>query len=212
MKSNKRYYWDKIYKKISIEDPPSSFAKFCIKSFIKKSKNKKILDIGCGNGRDLIFFSKYLQSFGIDKSNTAINILKRKYKKNKNISLKRVDLKNLNPITLGKYDYLYMRFLLHAVDLKIQNKLLKNLKKIMKKGAIAMCEFRTDKDPLKNFGKKISKNETYTDHYRRFINYKDFLKTLKICTYKVIFKTERRGLSIYKKDNPVLGRIIFKNN
>lgn len=154
MKYKKKYYWDKIYKKISLKDPPSSFAKFCIKFFIKKGKNKKILDIGCGNGRDLIFFSKYLFSFGIDKSNTAIKILKKKHKNNKNILLKRVDLKNLNPIMLGKYDYLYMRFLLHAVDLKIQDKLLKNLKKIMKKSAIVMCEFRTDKDPLKKVGKK----------------------------------------------------------
>ena len=212
MKFKKRYYWDKIYRKISTKDPPSTFAKYCLKFFIKKIKNKKILDIGCGNGRDLTFFSKYLFSFGIDKSNIAIKTLKKKHKKNKNILLKRVDLKKIDPKILGKFDYLYMRFLLHAVDRNIQDKLLKNLKKIMKKSSIVMCEFRTDKDPLKKIGKKIGNNETYTDHYRRFINFQEFLNILKKNSFKVIFKTEKRGLSIYKKDNPVLGRIIFKNN
>ena len=74
-----------------------------------------------------------------------------------------------------------------------------------------MLEFRTDKDPLKKRGKKLSKNETFTDHYRRFINFNNFLDFLKINLFKVLYKVERKSLSIHKKDNPVLGRVIITN-
>jgi hypothetical protein len=80
----------------------------------------------------------------------------------------------------------------------------------MKKNCIIMAEFRSDKDPLMKLGKKISENETYTDHYRRFINFEKFMDTLKKRGYKIIFKKEKKGLSIVKNDNPVLCRIIFK--
>ena len=73
-----------------------------------------------------------------------------------------------------------------------------------------MLEFRTDKDSLKNKGKKLSKNETFTDHYRRFINVKDLLKYFKGLSYKVIYILEKKGLSRHKNDNPVLCRLILK--
>ena len=65
-------YWDNFYiKKNKIKE--SSFARFVL-SKVKKGKIKKsLIDIGCGNGRDSIFFSK--NNFcvtGIDISKKAI--------------------------------------------------------------------------------------------------------------------------------------------
>ena len=55
----KKYYWNKYYKQNKfLNSKPSNFSKFCYNKFIKKVKNKNILDIGCGNARDAIFFSK----------------------------------------------------------------------------------------------------------------------------------------------------------
>ena len=209
-KKIKKNYWDKIYSKVENIKKPSSFAKFCFKNYINIKKNVKLLDIGCGDGRDAIFFSKKLHSTGIDKSKTAINFLKKKYSKNKEIIFHRVNLDYLHQSKLSKYDYIYIRFLFHAINLSSENKLFKHLKKLMKKNCIIMAEFRSDKDPLMKLGKKISENETYTDHYRRFINFEKFMDTLKKRGYKIIFKKEKKGLSIVKNDNPVLCRIIFK--
>ena len=54
-------YWNNYYgdKKKFRE---SSFARFVFKK-IKKRKNLKIVDIGCGNGRDSLFFSKNCRPF-----------------------------------------------------------------------------------------------------------------------------------------------------
>ena len=75
-----------------------------------------------------------------------------------------------------------------------------------------MLEFRTDKDSLMNKGKKLSKNETLTDHYRRFINVKIILKYFKTLSFKLIYILEKKGLSKHKNDNPVLCRLILRVN
>ena len=64
-------YWNSYYNK-KIKFKESSFARFVFK-FISGSKKKKLIDIGCGNGRDSIFFSKKGYTVtGIDISKTAI--------------------------------------------------------------------------------------------------------------------------------------------
>ena len=55
-KKNNRNFWNKFYKKKLAVNKPSNFAIFIYK-FLKKKKTK-IVDVGCGNGRDLIFFKK----------------------------------------------------------------------------------------------------------------------------------------------------------
>jgi len=63
-------YWNKFYDK-KIINKESTFAKFTYKK-IKKQKGK-ILDIGCGNGRDSFFFNqKGYNVTGIDISKKAI--------------------------------------------------------------------------------------------------------------------------------------------
>ena len=76
------FFWDKFYIKKNITTKPSSFAKYCKKNFIKK--NKKILEIGCGNGRDsFYFFKSKLNVTAIDKSKEVIALNKARFAKKK---------------------------------------------------------------------------------------------------------------------------------
>ena len=211
MKYNKKkYYWDKYYFKNKKSFPRSSFANFCFKKYIKnKKKDKRLIDLGCGNGRDTIFFSKKINSLGVDRSQEAIINLKKKYFYDKNLSFKLGDFDKINFKTIGKFDYIYLRFVFHAIKENIQKRIIKNIKYLMKKKCTVMAEFRTDKDPLKKLGKKLSESERFTDHYRRFINLEKFINHLERGSYKVIYVIEKKGLSIFKKDNPVLARVIF---
>ena len=89
-----------------------------------------MIDIGCGNGRDSIFFSKkgYFVT-GIDISNTAIT--KNSIMKNKNLSFSKFDIEN--DTTTKKFDIIYSRFFIHALTEKGEIKLIKLIKKIKKK-------------------------------------------------------------------------------
>lgn len=206
-------YWDKFYQKKFNLSKPSSFAKFIFK-YLKK--NKKLIDIGCGNGRDSFFFNKKnLNVCGIEKSEKAIlNNNKIISQKNiRNINFKNFDINSDKFYKINKFDYVYSRFFIHAIPKKTEIKLFKNIKKICKKNCLIFLEFRTIKDPLYKKGKKLSKFERYTDHYRRFIDFDNFTKNLeKNKNFVVIYKIEKKGLAKYKNDNPVVGRVILKIN
>ena len=67
----KKYYWDNFYRKKKSPDQETQFARFACKQI--KSLGLKVFDIGCGNGRDTIFFNKKkIKCIGLDKSNEII--------------------------------------------------------------------------------------------------------------------------------------------
>ena len=60
-------------------------------------------------------------------------------------------------------------------------------------------------------GNFIKNNVTFTDHYRRFINLKKLKFFLKRDQkIKILYSVEKKGLSKYKSDNPVLARLILR--
>ena len=94
-------YWNKFYKKKIISNE-STFAKFTYAKI--KNKKGKILDIGCGNGRDSFFFNKKgYDVTGIDISQKAIQ--KNSKKKKKKISFKKFDIASDKKV--GKFEIIY---------------------------------------------------------------------------------------------------------
>ena len=71
-------YWNNYYQKKNLETKPTKFAIFCRK---KLREYKGVLyDIGCGNGRDSVYFNKNkIFCIGIDKSLRAISGSKKKF-------------------------------------------------------------------------------------------------------------------------------------
>ena len=112
----------------------------------------------------------------------------------------------------GKFDIIYSRFFLHTINKDQEVKFIKALKSLsVLNKTLIMLEFRTTKDKMMQKGKKISKNENFTDHYRRYINAEKFNNKIKKMGYfKIIYFIEKKGLSNHKNDNPTLARVIMK--
>jgi tRNA1(Val) A37 N6-methylase TrmN6 len=55
MELNDKEYWENYYKKNFKLSEPSTFIHFA-SSYIKN--NKKLIELGCGNGKDSIFFQR----------------------------------------------------------------------------------------------------------------------------------------------------------
>lgn len=199
-------YWDKYYNKLLPPVKPTSFAIYC-KKFLKKYKNT-LLDIGCGNGRDTIYFNKLkIDCYGLDKSKQAIRILKNK---NKKIAGKFInsDFSKFNYSKLKKKISIYSRFSIHSIN---KEKELNFFKKINKSNNLEylFVEVRTIYDELYGVGKKLKKNEYLTSHYRRFIDPKIFKKQIKKKFSIKLFKISR-NFAKYKDENPLVLRIIAK--
>ncbi len=198
-------YWENYYK-FSKFDTESNFAKFVKKKI--KINNLTLADIGCGNGRDTVFFkNKGFKPIGYDQSKKII------VSNNKNFGnfFYKEDFCRTNLKLKKKFDIFYLRFFIHAITINMETELLKNIKKLSKTNSLFFCEFRTTRDPLINKGIKISENERYTSHYRRFINIKDFVNKLKKNKFRVIYNKTSYKFAIKKKEKPSICRIIFKN-
>jgi hypothetical protein len=126
------------------------------------------------------------------------------------IFLKKNILSRFN-VVVKNFDLIYARFFLHTINSIEEDIFLNLLKKISNKKTIVALEFRTTKDKLFKKGKKISKNESITDHYRRFVEVSNFKNKLKKLNFKIIYFKQSVNLSNFKNDNPNLCRIVFKN-
>ena len=212
MKKNiNKKYWNLFYKKKLKINFPSNFAKFVYK-FLKLKKNKYIIDVGCGNGRDLFYFAKNkISCLGIDRSNSAIEFskkIKKEFKSLEIIKLKTGDFTKYRYSRIKKTFSIYSRFTLHAINFKEEEIFFKNIFKCKNINFI-FIEARSTKDNLFGKGKKISDSEYITDHYRRFIDIKILKKQISK-KFRIIYLKESKGFSKLGKDNPCLIRLIAK--
>ena len=173
-KNNIISYWNRYYNN-EVKFKESSFARF-VSRYIGRSKKKKIIDIGCGNGRDSIFFCKkgYVVT-GIDIS--KIDIKKNSILKNKNLFFLNFDIEN--DTTSKKFDIIYSRFFIHALTNKGEKKFIELVNKIKTKNTLVFLEFRNSKDEIFNKLKDRKHNKFVNfgkGHYRRIINTKEFIK------------------------------------
>jgi len=207
-------YWNTFYNKNDLINYPSNFAKYVYNKYLI---NKKInlLDIGCGNGRDSFFFAK--KKISVTAIDSSSNIIKKNTflsKRNNNLNFKLLNIQNKKINKLGKFDTIYSRFFLHTINNKIEKNFFDLIILLSKKNkTLVMLEFRTIKDEMLTYGRKISQNENFTDHYRRFIETDKLINKIKLLDkFKILYNLERRGLSKFKKDNPTVARIILKRN
>ncbi len=102
--------WNKVYSNDSsfFGDEPSKFALMCYEDFVKH-KVQKILELGCGQGRDSLFFaSKGLEVYAIDSSKVAIENLITKTKELRlDINLKNIDAVKGLPFHNNHFDAVY---------------------------------------------------------------------------------------------------------
>ena len=81
--------WNKVYRSDAsfFGDAPSNFALDCYEEF-KEHRVKKILELGCGQGRDSIFFaSNNIDVVALDSSKVAVEALS-KLTNEKNLSIR----------------------------------------------------------------------------------------------------------------------------
>ncbi len=200
-------YWNHIYENGSITEEPSPFAKAVISDM--KTRGKDVLELGCGNGRDSMFFAREgFRVTGIDASNNAIGMLKER-------SLKMAarficdDFVKCKTIYSVLYDSIYSRFTLHAISENQETELLINCIKALKSNGRLYIEARSVKDELYGLGTRVDNNAfVYNGHYRRFIEINTLTKKMETMGYRIISAEESKGLSRTKNQDPVLIRIV----
>lgn len=154
--------WDKIYSDASafFGEDPSNFAQKCY-SYFKKYGVKRILELGCGQGRDTIFFaSNGFDVHAIDASKVAIeNINQKKGQKNISLDLRHFKARQALPYDNSYFDavYSHMFYNMRFTDDELRS-LFKESNRVLKNNGLLYFSVRSDKDVLYNKGKKIDNN------------------------------------------------------
>lgn len=189
-------YWKSVYKKNSVPTDPSLFAQFCRK-FLKDVRT--VVEAGSGNGRDAYFWGRTCKVKAYDPAC--------KPKDTESVIFMQEPMEDLK----GSFDLLYSRFSLHSVSEETENILLNYGKKNCKYIAI---ECRTLKDSIAqglNENNEGSNATTYAQaHYRRYLDYEEFVSKLKSMGFTILFAGESDHYAPYKEYKPWCLRVILK--
>ena len=138
-------YWNQYYEKKECAELPSLFAEYVGEQTVK---GKRMLELGCGNGRDSIFFAnKGIDVTAIDASDIVIKHLQKEYN-NDNLHFVCDDFVCSSTLFVGHYDYCYSRFSLHAINEKQEDEMIHNIYYALKEQGRLFIEVRSVNDEL----------------------------------------------------------------
>jgi len=203
----KSEYWENYYKQHSTPTIPSQFGAFASSEM---PQGAIVIEIGCGNGRDSLFFAKYgFRTIGVDRSQEAIAFCNGLAKQN-SLAARFIcsDVKDIgNTIDFSEYITgspvsIYSRFFLHSITDEEECVFLKFVKNTLDKyGGKLFLEFRTDRDRELH---KVTRQ-----HFRRFIKPFDFINRVTQAGLNITYFTEGFGFAKYIDEDAHVARIVL---
>lgn len=186
---------------------PSPFSRFA--GQLLRERTGTLLEVGCGNGRDAVYFASIgADVTGIDTSEAAVDLCNRLHE-GKNIRFFATSISGLassSPET--RYDTIYSRFVLHAMTGQEEAEFLAGSYKMLKDDGVLFIECRSINDPLSRLGEIISPTERIHGHYRRFIILDELIERLQSAGFAAERVMERMGLAVFGDEDPVVIRIV----
>lgn len=205
-------YWDLYYSSDSVPELPSQFCVFIASEF---PDLKTIVEFGCGNGRDSLFFARHGRNvIGIDSSEAGIShcsklgnagglptYFLRIDVTEENCAGAICDLLDKLP---NETILVYARFFIHAISDEAQLQLLKTISAIgvVYKRLFLAVEFRTPRD--------AGLQKATSHHYRRYIDGPAFAVAAAQHGFALKYHVEGFGFAKFRQDDAYVARMIFE--
>lgn len=207
-------YWIDYYKNNEPPKEPSLFAQVVLSYILKRRGNSPVtpslLELGCGNGRDRIYFAQNgIDVTAIDQVDEICR-LRNRFKSCKNLNFIREDFTDFPGYLSEKYDFIYSRFTLHSIREDEANTLLKNVHDNLKTGGKLFIEARSVNDDIFGKGMPVKGERNafiYNDHYRRFIDGDELVETLSRIGFNIIYTEESKNFAPYRNERPSVIRV-----
>lgn len=165
-------YWNNLYSKDDYFGTGQTILADFAKIIIEENNISTLLELGCGQGRDSLFFTNFVSNVtSVDISENAINFVKKiKNERNlTNLDLFVHDIKEPLDFLDKSFDMVYSNLALQFFDINQLNEIFSNISKIMSNDSFFMFSTKKPGDKYFNFGEKISENSfEYKDITRHF--------------------------------------------
>lgn len=198
-------YWDQYYQSGACVTEPSLFAQYVVGLV---NPGEALVDLGCGNGRDAIYFAERgLEVTAIDLSQKAI--LELQSRNLPNACFQYGDAASPAFHQPRKYHNAYSRFSLHAMTEDHARLLFQSVFQSLKSGGRFFIEVRSVLDSRFGKGEKVERNSwIYEGHYRRFIVLEELVEELFKSGFHVTYAEENTGFAPFEQDDPPVIRVI----
>ncbi|MEI8130719.1 MAG: class I SAM-dependent methyltransferase [bacterium] len=158
-------YWKNKWKSRA-KEPANNFAVRAYK-LVEDKKYTTLLDVGCGNGRDSLYFAEH--GFKVTAVDFASSGIKQLQLENPAISCVFSDITQMN-FKANSFDVIYAHLSLHYFDDEMTTKIFADLYKMLKKGGTIFVKCKSVDDALYGKGKKVGEHMYKDDHVRHFFS------------------------------------------
>lgn len=185
---------------------PSAFAQWIAEA---GADIAAVIDLGCGNGRDAVFFAdRGLPVTAIDSSSYAVAAARALVGGRQGIDVVEGDVLEHGRLTAlrnsvrGGSVLFYARFLLNGLTEKEEQRFLKELGDAILPGDVVALEHRTDLDATLKKARFRS--------FRRFVPADDTLNQLQGLGFEVLDQQSGTGLAKFEREDPEVVRILAR--
>jgi SAM-dependent methyltransferase len=203
-------YWSSFYASSNNAhklQPPSQFAAFVAQEL---PENCAIFDVGCGSGRDSLFFAALgFKVVALDKSENAIDIVRQAATNRNETNLECIVGDIAEPFfaeALGHLDArsvcVYARFFLHAITDIEQTQFFDALARTLRPGHLLAFEYRTLADEA------LQKHAP--PHFRRYQRSDEVNNQLTKRKFEIVYTVEGQGFAKYREEDAIVARCLFR--
>ena len=166
-------YWNKEWAS-SEEWPTNNFAKKAYR-LANQRHLKPLLDLGCGDGKDSVYFYKMGFSVtAVDFSIVGINKVKAR---DPHISRIHSDITKLN-LDKNSFDVIYAHLSLHYFDDRTTIQIFKNIHRALRKSGLLFVKCKSVDDPQFGKGEQVGPTMYIRGHLRHFFSKEYMSKVL----------------------------------
>ena len=188
-------YWSDMYSKPNVFGTGSTKLAKLAFDLIKDKPIKNMLEIGCGQGRDTIFFSEknyFVETFDI--SENAISFVN---KTTKSLNLKNInaivhDVEQTFPYSVKSFDFVYSNLALQFFDIDSLTNIFKNIYSVMKDDSTILFSTKKKGDKYHDYGSKINDDAFEYNGIIRYFYDKSILEQLFQSKFEILrFEDDR---------------------
>jgi SAM-dependent methyltransferase len=214
LRNNRKHlrHWGDFYKSGASERVPTTPAPFATWVADQCETRQHILEVGCGNGRDSVFFAEQGHRVTAMDASLAARRLTRQLATKRGVTVRVAEL-NLNDLFstlasgarfahLKKPPQIYARFLLDAIEGDTRRSFFRWAEMIQRRGGVTYLEFRTWHSTLQG--------TAFPFHYRTLLDPRRVIAEIEGYGGSVVHREQGRGLAPFETEDPRICRLIVR--